>query len=168
LNQGEEGENVAQEIERKFLVRNDSWKTGLQGVSCCQAYLATDERVTVRVRILGDAGYLTIKGKSVGLARDEFEYPIPLADARVMLETLSSGGIVDKIRYTVEAHGMLWDVDEFLGANSGLVLAEVELDDEGQEIVLPEWAGEEVTGDARYYNSRLARNPFSAWGMPSR
>jgi CYTH domain-containing protein len=159
---------VAREIERKFLVRNDSWKTGLQGVSCCQAYLATDERVTVRVRILGDAGYLTIKGKSVGLARDEFEYPIPLADARVMLETLSSGGIVDKIRYTVEAHGMLWDVDEFLGANSGLVLAEVELDDEGQEIVLPEWAGEEVTGDVRYYNSRLARNPFSAWGKPSR
>jgi CYTH domain-containing protein len=169
LIQGGERESVAREIERKFLVRNDSWKTGLQGVSCCQAYLATDERVTVRVRILGDAGYLTIKGKSVGAARDEFEYPIPVADARAMLETLSTGGIVEKVRYSVKAHGMLWDIDEFLGANSGLVLAEVELDDEGQEIVLPEWAGEEVTGDVRYYNSRLARNPFSAWGkLPAR
>jgi adenylate cyclase len=120
------------------------------------------------VRILGDAGYLTIKGKSVGPARDEFEYPIPVADARAMIETLSTGGIVEKIRFSVESHGMVWDVDEFLGANSGLVLAEVELGHEGQEIVLPEWAGEEVTGDVRYYNSRLARNPFSAWGKSSR
>jgi CYTH domain-containing protein len=159
---------VAREIERKFLVRNDSWKTGLQGVSCRQAYIASDERVTIRVRILGDSGYLTIKGKTVGLSRDEFEYPIPVADARSMIETLSTGGVVEKIRYSVEAHGMLWDVDEFLGANTGLVLAEVELDDEGQEIVLPEWAGEEVSGDMRYYNSRLARNPFSAWGKSHR
>jgi adenylate cyclase len=159
---------VAREIERKFLVRNDSWKAGLQGVPCRQAYLATDERVTVRVRILGDDGYLTIKGKSAGPARDEFEYPIPVADALAMLESLSTGGVVEKIRYSVIAHGMLWDVDEFLGANSGLVVAEVELDHEGQEIVLPEWAGKEVTGDVRYYNSRLAREPFSAWGRSSR
>jgi CYTH domain-containing protein len=160
-----EGENrVAREIERKFLVRNDSWKSGMEGVSCCQAYLATDERVTVRARILGDAGYLTIKGKSQGSARDEFEYPIPVADARAMIETLSAGGMVEKIRHSVEANGMRWDVDEFLGANAGLVLAEVELEYEGQEIVLPEWAGDEVTGDVRYYNSRLARNPFSTWG----
>jgi adenylate cyclase len=120
------------------------------------------------VRILGDTGYLTIKGKTAGFSRDEFEYPIPVTDARAMLETLTTGGIVEKIRYSVEAHGMLWDVDEFLGANSGLVIAEVELDDEGQEIVLPEWAGEEVTGDVRYYNSRLARNPFSVWGKSTR
>lgn len=159
---------MAREIERKFLVRNDSWKTGLQGVSCCQAYLATDERVTVRVRILGDAGYLTVKGKTVGLSRDEFEYPIPVTDALAMLETLSTGGWVEKIRYSVKAHGMFWDVDEFLGANAGLVLAEVELEHEGQEVVLPDWVGEEVTGDDRYYNSRLARNPYSSWGKSSR
>lgn len=159
---------MAREIERKFLVRNDSWKSGREGVSCRQAYLATDERVTVRVRILGDAGYLTIKGKSSGSARDEYEYPIPVEDARAMIETLGTGGVVEKIRYPVPAHGMLWDVDEFLGANAGLVLAEVELEDEGQEIVLPEWAGEEVTGDVRYYNSRLARDPFSVWGKCTR
>jgi adenylate cyclase len=159
---------VAREIERKFLVRNDSWKAGLQGISCRQAYLSTDERVTVRVRILGDAGYLTVKGKTVGLSRDEFEYPIPVTDALAMLETLSTGGWVEKIRYSVKAHGMFWDVDEFLGANAGLVLAEVELEHEGQEVVLPDWVGEEVTGDDRYYNSRLARNPYSSWGKSSR
>lgn len=155
---------MAREIERKFLVRNDSWKSGIEGTSCCQAYLATDERVTVRARILGDAGYLTIKGRSEGAARDEFEYPIPVGDARAMIETLSTGGVVEKVRYSVEAHGMRWDVDEFLGANAGLVLAEVELEHEGQEFALPEWAGEEVTGDVRYYNSHLAVNPFSSWG----
>ncbi|NMC75104.1 MAG: CYTH domain-containing protein [Geobacteraceae bacterium] len=154
---------MAREIERKFLVRNDSWKTGNDGVFCCQAYLAADERVTVRARILGDSGYLTVKGRSEGAARDEFEYPIPVEDARAMIERLSSGGMVEKIRYSVEAHGMRWDVDEFLGANGGLVLAEVELDYEGQEFVVPEWAGEEVTGDVRYYNSRLAAHPFSQW-----
>ena len=96
--------------------------------------------------------------------RDEFEYPIPVGDARAMIETLSTGGVVEKVRYSVESHGMRWDVDEFLGANAGLVLAEVELEHEWQEFALPEWAGEEVTGDVRYYNSHLAGSPFSTWG----
>lgn len=155
---------MAREIERKFLVVDDAWKTGLSGRLCRQGYLAADERVTVRVRLIGDKGYLTIKGKSKGAARDEFEYSIPAEDARVMLETLVTCGIVEKIRYSLCVHGMRWEVDEFLGANAGLVLAEVELDHEEQEVILPDWAGEEVTGDVRYYNSRLARQPFSLWG----
>jgi len=157
---------VAREIERKFLVVDDAWKTGLSGLLCRQGYLAADERVTVRVRLIGDKGYLTIKGKSKGAARDEFEYSIPAEDARVMLETLVTCGIVEKIRYSLDVHGMRWEVDEFLGANAGLVLAEVELEHEEQEVALPDWAGEEVTGDVRYYNSRLARQPFSLWGKP--
>jgi len=155
---------VAREIERKFLVVDDAWKTGLSGLLCRQGYLAAGERVTVRVRLIGDKGYLTIKGKSKGAARDEFEYPIPAEDARGMLETLVTCGIIEKIRYSLCVHGMHWDVDEFLGANTGLVLAEVELDHEDQEVTLPDWAGEEVTGDVRYYNSSLARQPYSMWG----
>jgi len=155
---------MAREIERKFLVRDDSWKSGVTGTLCRQGYLAGSEAVTVRVRILGDAGYLTLKGRSEGMSRDEFEYGIPLEDAGAMLDTMSVGGLVEKIRYTVTAHGMEWVVDEFLGANSGLILAEVELESESQEVLLPEWVGREVTGDPRYYNSFLAKEPFAGWG----
>jgi adenylate cyclase len=154
---------MAREIERKFLVKNDSWKRGRQGLSCRQGYLVKNEAVTVRVRVLGDNGYLTVKGRTVGMTRDEFEYRIPLEDATAMLGSMCSGGIVEKIRYHVEVSGFTWDVDEFLGENSGLVLAEVELEDEAQTPELPDWLGQEVTGDVRYYNAYLAEKPFSAW-----
>lgn len=154
---------MAKEIERKFLVRNSSWKDGLKGLLCRQGYIANDENVTVRVRIIGELAYLTIKGRTEGFTRDEFEYEISRDDARIMLTVMSGNRIVEKIRYKVEANGMIWDVDEFLGDNSGLVMAEIELKEENQQIILPEWVGKEVTGDIRYYNSSLAEIPFSKW-----
>jgi adenylate cyclase len=157
---------MAREIERKFLVKGDCWKSRVLGVMCRQGYLVKAGGVTVRVRVLGESGFLTIKGKTEGIGREEYEYVIPLEDAEAMLENMTSGEIVEKIRYRVPVHGVTWDVDEFLGANEGLVLAEVELEHEGQEVLLPEWAGLEVTGDPRYYNSRLAEAPYSRWGNP--
>jgi len=154
---------MAKEIERKFLVRNSSWKDGLKGLLCRQGYLVKDEGLTVRVRIIGELAYLTIKGRTEGFSRDEFEYEISQDDARIMLATMSANRIVEKIRYKVEANGMIWDVDEFLGDNAGLVMAEVELTDESQQVVLPDWIGEEVTGDRRYYNAYLAEFPFLKW-----
>lgn len=154
---------MAREIERKFLVKNDSWKNGCHGVACRQGYLVKDAAVTVRVRVLGAEGYLTIKGRTEGIARDEFEYPIPREDAEAMLAGMCGERIVEKIRYHVENGGFQWDVDEFLGENSGLVLAEVELESEDQQPVLPDWIGREVTGDVRYYNACLAEYPFSKW-----
>jgi len=154
---------MAREIERKFLVKNDSWKNGRPGLPCRQGYLVTGEDITVRVRILGNEGYLTIKGRTEGISRDEFEYRIPVADAEAMLGSMSRGGTVEKIRYHVEANGFVWDVDEFLGGNNGLVLAEVELENEDQQPELPDWLGQEVTGEVRYYNAYLAGNPYSTW-----
>ncbi|MRR55371.1 MAG: CYTH domain-containing protein [Deltaproteobacteria bacterium] len=154
---------MAREIERKFLVKNDSWKNGCPGLPCRQGYLVTGEDITVRVRILGDQGYLTVKGRTEGISRDEFEYRIPVADAEAMLGSMSRGGTVEKIRYHVDVKGFTWDVDEFLGGNKGLVLAEVELEDEEQQPEFPDWLGQEVTGEVRYYNAYLAGNPFSTW-----
>lgn len=155
---------MAREIERKFLVKNDSWKNGCPGLPCRQGYLVTGDDITVRVRILGDEGYLTVKGRTEGLSRDEFEYRIPVVDAEAMLGSLSRGGTVEKIRYHIEVKGFIWDVDEFLGENKGLVVAEVELEDEDQQPELPAWLGQEVTGEVRYYNAYLAGKPFSTWG----
>jgi len=154
---------MAKEIERKFLVKNSSWKSDLQGILCRQGYLAKNEDITVRVRIIGDHAYLTIKGNTHGISRDEFEYEISMDDAEIMLRTMSHKGIVEKIRYKVEAEGLIWDVDEFLGDNKGLIMAEVELQSEGQQIVLPEWVGKEVTADIRFYNFYLAAHPFTKW-----
>jgi CYTH domain-containing protein len=155
--------DMAREIERKFLVRDDSWKSGATGIPCRQGYLAGGGAATVRVRVLGDEAYLTVKGKTVGISRDEFEYAIPSDDARAMLDDLCGGKLVEKIRYRVDVQGVEWEVDEFLGANAGLVLAEVELESEDQRIPLPGWIGREVTGEVRYYNSVLAEKPFTSW-----
>lgn len=152
------------EIERKFLVRNDSWRAGPAGVLCRQGYLSLGGPCTVRVRLLGDAGYLTIKGPPAGLARAEYEYPIPAADAAEMLERFCTSLQVEKRRHVREHGGHTWEIDEFLGANQGLVLAEVELERPDEPVSLPEWAGREVTGDPRYLNSSLARCPYSRWG----
>ncbi len=152
------------EIERKFLVRDDGWRIAAdEGVACRQGYLASGEGATVRVRIMGKEAFLTIKGPSTGgLARPEFEYPIPVADAQALLDLC--GNVVEKTRHRVLHGGLTWEVDLFAGDNTGLVLAEVELEAEAQAVELPEWAGPEVTGDVRYYNAYLARHPFILWG----
>ena len=150
------------EIERKFLVMNDAWTTASgAGVSCRQGYLTYDPEKTVRVRIMGGKAFLTIKGASNGIVRAEFEYEIPVPDAEVLLTHCDN--LVEKTRYFITHSGMRWELDVFEGANEGLILAELELESEQQPFDLPPWAGQEVSGDARYYNACLARHPFSVW-----
>ena len=153
---------MAIEIERKFLVVSDEWRTAPCKLYC-QGYLNRDSKRTVRVRIAGDEAFVTIKGPTVGASRSEFEYSIPMDDATQLL-TLCEQPLIEKNRYIVEHAGLTWEVDDFLGANAGLVVAEVELESESQPMALPDWIGQEVTGDSRYYNSRLSQNPFSDWG----
>ena len=160
-------QTMAQEIERKFLPKNDQWRTLGTGDRYCQGYIMTQQPgKTVRVRIAGDRGFLTIKSKSEGFSRSEFEYEIPLADAQILLETLCDSPLVDKIRYKIPVDSLIWEVDEFLGDNAGLIVAEVELTAETDAIAIPDWIGAEVTGDPRYYNSNLAQNPYKNWAKP--
>jgi adenylate cyclase len=156
---------VGIEIERKFLVAGDGWRADAEHVLIRQGYLSlsADGERTVRVRVKGDAGFITIKSKPDGLTRDEFEYAIPLADANDMLDRLCLRPLIEKVRHIVWHEGLRWEVDEFLNENAPLVMAEIELSDEAQAVPLPAWAGEEVTYDARYANSNLARKPFSTW-----
>ncbi len=151
------------EIERKFLVKNEDWRPGPAGVPYRQGYLMADGGLTVRVRRAGDRGYLTIKGPSSGPERPEFEYAIPVADADAMLTNLVRGGLVDKLRYRRPYSGLVWEVDEFLGDNAGLIVAEVELERADQPVTLPPWVGPEVTADRRYTNAALSRHPFRSW-----
>ena len=152
---------MATEIERKFLVQGTQWRQG-GGVRISQGYLNRDKERTVRVRIKGDASFITIKGVSRGASRLEFEYGIPIADAEQLLK-LCDGPIVEKNRYVVRHDGCTWEVDEFLGDNSGLVVAEIELNSQDQAFSRPPWVGAEVTGDSRYYNSSLASCPYVKW-----
>jgi len=150
------------EIERKFLVKDDRWRTG-EGKRYRQGYLSRDKERTVRVRTVGDQGYLTIKGEAEGLSRLEFEYEIPAADASELLDDLCEKPLIEKNRYEVEYGGMIWEVDEFFGENAGLVVAEIELESEDQPFPKPPWLDREVTGDPRYFNASLSRHPFSKW-----
>jgi len=154
---------MAQEIERKYLVSGEAWKHLAEGTHYRQGYLSTDPERTVRVRIIGERGYLTIKGISVGISRPEYEYEIPIPDAKELLERLCEKPIVEKERYKIAFGGLVWEVDEFLGVNEGLVIAEVELESADQAIDLPPWVGEEVSGDLRYFNSHLVNHPYSTW-----
>ena len=154
---------MAEEIERKFLVRSDAWRRAATGTVFRQGYLSTVKERTVRVRVAGDRGLLTIKGITVGATRTEFEYPIPAADAEQMLDELCEQPVIEKSRYLVEHDGLTWEVDEFAGVNAGLIVAEVELASADREIDLPDWVGEEVTDDARYYNANLIAKPYSEW-----
>jgi CYTH domain-containing protein len=153
---------VGKEIERKYLVRGDDWRKLAPGVRYRQGYLSTVKERTVRVRTVGDHGYLTVKGVTVGATRKEFEYGIPADDAAALLE-LCEQPLVEKVRYKIAFGGLTWEVDEFEGANQGLVVAECELSSEDQRIELPPWIGDEVTGDPRYFNSNLIAHPFSRW-----
>ena len=154
---------MAQEIERKFLLRTEDWRGLAPGRACVQGYLAGNEACSVRVRIVEDTAALTVKGATIGAARHEFEYAIPLEDARQMLATLAGKPLIEKTRHTVEYKSFYWEIDEFHGNNQGLVVAEIELEHEDQVFEKPPWIGEEVTGDPRYYNANLVRVPYSAW-----
>jgi adenylate cyclase len=157
---------MGREIERKFLVIGEEWRSQARGTPYAQGYIPTGEGATVRSRIAGDRGYLTIKGKTEGMARSEFEYPIPVADAREILDTLCQKPFIEKIRYKIAIEPVVWEIDEFHGENEGLIIAEVELRDENQTVDIPTWIGEEVTGDPRYYNSNLAKFPYKQWNSP--
>ena len=154
---------MALEIERKFLLTNDRWRGQAAPVHYRQGYLHASRECTVRVRIAGSMAYLTVKGKTRGASRTEYEYPIPLEDARAMLDELCPQPQIEKLRYTIPHQGFIWEVDEFLGLNQGLILAEIELSEEGQTFPKPEWIGQEVTGDSRYYNAALCQAPYSTW-----
>jgi len=154
---------MATEIERKFLVQGEEWRSQALGTFYAQGYLTTNQGLSVRVRIAGELGYLTIKGPTQGYSRLEFEYPIPLADAQIMLETLCDRPLVTKTRYRIKDQELVWEIDEFQGDNSGLIIAEVELTQENQVIDLPDWIGVEVSGEPRYYNANLVNYPYSQW-----
>ncbi|PLY42374.1 adenylate cyclase [Janthinobacterium sp. ROICE36] len=151
------------EIERKFLLQGDAWRGLGQAVLLRQGYLSSARERVVRVRIEGEQAMLTIKGANVGATRGEWEYPIPLADAVELLDGLCEQPLIEKVRHRIEHAGMVWEVDEFLGANAGLIVAEIELASEDQPFEKPDWVGAEVSGDARYYNANLIRQPFSQW-----
>jgi adenylate cyclase len=156
---------MAKEIEHKFLVASEAWRAAARpGTRYVQGYLSAEPGRTVRVRVAGDRGYLTVKGRAAGPAgasRDEFEYEVPLDDARQMLAMC--GALVSKTRYVVPHEGHDWEVDVFDEANAGLVVAEIELRAEGERFALPPWAGADVTSDGRYSNASLSAKPYSSW-----
>ena len=151
------------EIERKFLLTGSQWKELAPGTPYRQGYLNSTKERTVRVRTIADKGFLTIKGVSVGATRVEYEYEIPHKDADALLNELCEKPLIEKNRYKIAHHGFTWEVDEFFGENDGLVVAEIELESEDQSFDKPEWVGEEVTGDPRYYNSSLIKEPYAQW-----
>ena len=154
---------MPQEIERKFLLINDTWKSAvIRRLEIKQGYLNTDPKRTVRVRIKGDLGYLTIKSESVGISRQEFEYEIPYEEARSLI-LLCESPVIDKIRHEVRHGGHLWEIDVFAGANDGLSVAEIELSTEDEVFDRPPWLGKEVSDDPRYFNSQLVACPFCDW-----
>ncbi|MBC8208797.1 MAG: CYTH domain-containing protein [Desulfobulbaceae bacterium] len=150
------------EIERRFLVVDESWQGLAPGRFICQGYLSVDPERVVRIRIVEESAFLTIKGKGDGVARPEFEYPLSLDDGRELL-ALCGGLLVEKMRYRIEFGGFVWDLDVFSGANSGLVMAEIELEQADQEFPRPPWVGLEVTADHCYCNVNLALHPWSSW-----
>ena len=153
---------MGREIERKFRVTADSWRSA-EGIRYRQGYLSTVKERTVRVRVIGNTGYLTIKGISTGSTRLEFEYEIPADEAEEMLDALCEKPLIEKNRHKVLYGGLIWEVDEFFGENTGLVVAEVELEREDQPFEKPDWLGEEVTDDPRYFNANLISHPYSRW-----
>jgi adenylate cyclase len=154
---------MAKEIERKFLVHPRKWSDLGAGLVIRQGYLCASKQSSVRVRTYGDKAYVTIKGATADITRDEYEYEIPLNDANEILVNLSEHPPIEKMRYRIVFKGHTWEVDEFTGANSGLTVAEVELKDAKEQVELPDWIDREVSGDPRYFNSNLSIKPFSSW-----
>jgi adenylate cyclase len=155
---------MAIEIERKFRVANDGWRGQIQSSTLLrQGYLANTARASVRVRLAGDEGWLSVKAMTPGRARAEYEASIAVRDAGEMLDRLCEGPLVEKWRHIVIHDGNEWEIDEFLGDNAGLVIAELELDSEHEQFASPPWLGDEVTHDERYYNFRLSQQPWRRW-----
>lgn len=154
---------MAKEIERKFLVNGVTWKSLAAGVLYRQGYLSTVNERTVRVRTIDDKGYLTVKGITVSITRLEFEYEIPYVDAEQMLNQLVEQPLIEKKRYSITFGRSVWEVDEFLGVNQGLVVAEIEVDHAEAAFDKPAWIGEEVSHDPRYFNNNLVRHPYTTW-----
>ena len=155
---------MAKEIERKFLLHPE-WKQQVKdnkAEEIRQGYLCSDPERTVRVRTKGDAAFLTIKGKTEGFSRQEYEYPIPKQEAEELLR-MCPPPLIEKRRYTFQLKGQIWEIDEFFAENEGLVIAEAELESEEQALALPAWIKEEVTHDKRYYNAQLAQKPYREW-----
>jgi len=152
------------EIERKFLVNKEKWQQVIKEKRSLyrQGYIVSDPEKTIRVRLTDKEAFLTIKGPSVGIARSEFEYSILVEDAQQLLDGFC-GSVVSKIRYFITHDNKLWEVDEFLGDNEGLMVAEIELDDENESFSLPDWVGREVTSEKKYSNSNLAKRPYKTW-----
>lgn len=156
---------MATEIERKYRVRLDEWQLAKMAAKCIhlsQGYLSLEAERTVRIRIKEEIALLTIKGKTQGISRLEFEYPIPIKDGLALLK-ICQGSIIEKKRYILEYDNLTWEVDEFEGDNAGLIVAEVELESEDQSFLLPNWIQEEVSDDKRYYNVNLVQHPFKDW-----
>ena len=152
------------EIERKYLVKSDAWRELADaGTEYLQGYLIGARQASVRVRIEGKQAFLNIKSMTLDISRLEFQYPIPLADAREMLAQLCAKPLVEKTRYRVPHANHVWEIDVFAGVNQGLIVAEVELAAVNESLELPSWIGEEVSRDARYYNVNLARQPYTTW-----
>ena len=156
------------EIERKFRVVSDAWRTDAASAHIEQGYLAVGPPVGIRVRIQGDTATLNIKTATVSISRTEFEYEIPLDDARELLRGSCLGSVIEKTRFVLPYEGMRWEVDEFAGANEGLVVAEIELESEDQAFARPPWIGVEVSRDRRYHNTSLCLHPYSTWDAASR
>lgn len=155
---------MAKEIERKFLVTSQAWQAKTQrSVRYRQGYLNDAQQCSIRVRVGGDQAYLNIKSATLGIQRLEYEYAIPVEDANEMLDQFCQGAMVEKTRHVVQELGHTWEVDVFEGDNAGLVVAEIELDHEHEQFALPEWAGQEVSDDPRYYNVCLVKHPFKNW-----
>lgn len=155
------------EIERKFLIGNAEWRDGAAGVAMAQGYLSLDPERTVRVRLAGQSAWLTIKGRTAGISRAEFEYEIPAAHAQTLLK-MCLPALIEKTRYRIYHHGYVWEVDVFQGENEGLIMAEVELSYESDSPELPPWELTEVSADPRYFNSYLASRPFKSWPSASK
>ncbi|WP_309498019.1 CYTH domain-containing protein [Sulfurovum sp.] len=151
------------EIEHKFLIDKDKLPKLQNGFSIKQGYIQTIDHTTVRVRIRDKDAFLTIKGENKGATRLEFEYPIPINDANEMLKDLCNTSVIDKTRYLLKHEGHIWEIDIFEGENIGLVIAEIELENEDEAFTLPNWVTKEVTNDTKYFNSNLIEHPYSNW-----
>lgn len=155
---------MATEIEHKFLLRDDRWRQKIErSVRIRQGYLTSDARCSVRVRVAGDQGFLNLKSGTLGIQRSEYEYPIPLDEAEEILDTLCEKPLLEKTRYYLHFGEHLWEIDEFSGDNAGLIVAEVELSQPDEPFAQPDWIGEDVSHDIRYFNSQLARHPYLTW-----
>ncbi len=155
---------MAKEIEHKFLILNDDWrKDADEGLHMVQAYMGSNEKSSIRIRIIGDSANLNIKSKTIGIQRSEYEYDIPVDEAKEMLESLCDRPFIEKTRFHVNYGGHEWEIDVFSGDNEGLVVAELEVSSVEEKFTLPDWVGEDVSNDPKYYNICLITHPYKDW-----